>query len=71
MIRHIVPNKTIKPLKTNKISPNLKWNQTKSEALVIKSNILANFDSLAALGFRIPFGDFLFYSDTKIRDTIR
>ena len=43
MIRYIVPNKTIKPLKTNKISPNLKWNQTKSEALVIKSNILANF----------------------------
>ena len=51
MIRYIVPNKTIKPLKTNKISPNLKWNQTKSEALVIKSNILANFDSLAVLGF--------------------
>ena len=49
MIRYIVPNKTIKPLKTNKISPNLKWNQTKSEALVIKSNILANFDSLAVL----------------------
>ena len=71
MIRYIVPNKTIKPLKTNKISPNLKWNQTKSEALVIKSNILANFDSLAALGFRIPFSDFLFYSDTEIRDTIR
>ena len=71
MIKYIVPNKTIKPLKTNKISSNLKWNQTKSEALVIKSNILANFDSLAALGFRIPFGDFLFYSDAKIRDTIR
>ena len=71
MIRYIVPNKTIKPLKTNKISSNLKWNQTKSEALVIKSNILANFDSLAALGFRTPFGDFLFYSDTEIRDTIR
>ena len=71
MIRYIVPNKTIKPLKTNKISPNLKWNQTKSEALVIKSNILANFDSLAVLWFRIPFGDFLFYSDAKIRETIR
>ena len=33
--------------------------------------MLANFDSLAALGFRIPFGDFLFYPDTKIRDTHR
>ena len=33
--------------------------------------MLANFDSLAALGFRIPFGDFLFYPDIKIRDPHR
>ena len=33
--------------------------------------MLANFDSLAALGFRIPFGDFLFYPDTQMHDTHR
>ena len=33
--------------------------------------MLANFDSFAALGFRILSVDFLFYPDIKIRDPRR
>ena len=66
MMRYIAFNEILKPVKTTKLFQI--WNGIK---LKVKSSMLANFDSLAALGFRIPFGDFLFYPDTQMHDTHR